>query len=265
MAIITLTTDCGSRDPYAAALKGFLASQAPKAQVIDITHDIQSFYVEEAAFILGHSFHFYPKGTIHIVSVDDRKEGGDKFMMMKKEDHWFIGPDNGIFSMIRPELKADELIELNFFRGESKFPALDIYVPAAAHLLRGGSSDVLGKKLVDMVETKIIRPTLSPGNTAITGMVQHIDVYGNLISNIPGTWITEHQAGRNITIDLGRKYNVNKLSNHYHDVSEGQLLGLINSMGYLEIAINRQAGPANNGASQLLGLYLRDRIEVVFS
>lgn len=265
MSLVTLTTDYGSRDPYAAALKGRLYTEVPDARIVDISHEVSPLHLEEAAFLLGHSFGHYPKGSIHLVAVDEGHSKEVRPLLMLKEGHWFIGPDNGVLHMIRPEIRADQLLEIDFRSEATNFPALDIYVPAAAHLLRSGAGDLLGHPTDTMIEKKIMRPTLGNEKASITGIVQHIDAYGNLISNIPGSWIKEYQGDRSLEIDLGRRQKISKLCTHYREMDDGLPLALINSMGYLEIAVKRQAGPANNGASQLLGLYLRDRIEVRFT
>ena len=264
MAVITLTTDYGNRDFYASALKGHLLQQAPEAQVFDISHDIQPFLLDQAAFVLGHAYAFFPKGTIHIVSVDEGRRSKYNGLLMRKDGHWFLGPDNGLFSLLRPELRIEQLMRLDFRREESNFPALDLYLPAAAHLAKGGSSDVLGRATNQWVEKRQLRPTVSADNNSIVGGVLHIDRYGNLITNITGRLIEEHRMGRPLSIHMGRKQVVQKISAFYDEAGEGETLAIINSMGYLEIGLNRQVGPENNGASQLLGLYLRDRIEVHF-
>ena len=115
-------------------------------------------------------------------------------LLMLKEGHWFIGPDNGVLHMIRPEIRADQLLEIDFRSEATNFPALDIYVPAAAHLLRGGAGDLLGHPTDAMIEKKIMRPTLGNEKASITGIVQHIDAYGNLISNIPAAGLKNTKA-----------------------------------------------------------------------
>jgi S-adenosylmethionine hydrolase len=264
MSIITLTTDYGSRDLYAASLKGRLIQQAPEASIVDISHDIQPFHLDEAAFLLGHSYHFFPKNSIHIIAVDESRSSRHSGLLMKKDGHWFIGPDNGLFHIMRPEIKPELIIRLDFIREESHFPAFDLYVPAAAHISKGGATEVLGKAIESIVEKKVLQPLVSADNSIIHGNIQHIDRYGNLISNIPGKLIDEHREGRGLNIDAGGRRTIKKLMKFYDEVEEGGILAMINSMGYLEIAINRHSGPDQNGASQLLGLYLRDRIEVYF-
>lgn len=264
MAVITLTTDYGNRDFYAAALKGHLLQQAPQATVVDISHDIQAFLLDQAAFVLGHAYAFFPKDTIHLVAVDEGRSSQTHGLLMRKDGHWFLGPDNGLFSLLRPELRVEKLIRLEFRREESNFPALDLYVPAAAHLARGGNPEVLGRETQQWEEKRPLRPTVSADNNSIVGGVLHIDRYGNLITNITGRLIEEYRRGRPLSIHMGRRQVVQKISAFYDETAEGETLAIINSMGYLEIALNRQVGPENNGASQLHGLYLRDRIEVHF-
>ena len=70
MPIITLTTDLGIKDFYLAAVKGFILSNLPETKIVDITHQIPSFHITQAAFILGNAYHYFPEGTVHLVSVE---------------------------------------------------------------------------------------------------------------------------------------------------------------------------------------------------
>ena len=109
MGIITLTTDLGYKDFYQAALKGSILKTLPKVTIIDISHEIEAFNISKAAFLLKNSFHYFPKGTVHLIGIDTVYSASNKYLALKYQDHYFVGADNGIFSLI-----FEEIVALNF-------------------------------------------------------------------------------------------------------------------------------------------------------
>src|SRR5437870_3047431 len=110
MAIITLTTDLGLKDHYVAMLKGKILTSFPAANLVDISHDIQAFNIQQAAFILRNSYAYFPVNTIHLVNVmADRKQL--RCVLIKYKNHYFAGVDNGLFSLICDDI-PDMIIEL---------------------------------------------------------------------------------------------------------------------------------------------------------
>ena len=106
MAIITLTTDLGSKDSYLASVKGAIYNQIEDVKIIDITNDILPFNVQEAAFVLRNCFKDFPIGTVHIISVDDELTVHNEHLAVKANGHYFVGADNGLFSLLLNEIKA---------------------------------------------------------------------------------------------------------------------------------------------------------------
>ena len=91
MAIITLTTDLGSKDFYQAALKGSILSILPTANIVDITHEVPSFNISYAAFVLKNVYHYFPKGTVHLIGIDSVFSENTKYVGLKFHDHYFVG------------------------------------------------------------------------------------------------------------------------------------------------------------------------------
>ena len=73
MAIITLTTDFGHKDHFVGAIKGTILSNLPEASVVDISHSISPFNIQECAYILKNAYRSFPAGTVHIVGVDSEQ------------------------------------------------------------------------------------------------------------------------------------------------------------------------------------------------
>ena len=115
MAIITLTSDLGGKDSYLASVKGSIYRQLESAKIVDITHNITPFDIQEAAYVLRNCFKDFPHGTIHIISIDDELTSKNEHLAVKANGHYFIGTDNGLFSLLLNEMKAENSIINTFF------------------------------------------------------------------------------------------------------------------------------------------------------
>jgi hypothetical protein len=267
MAIITLTTDYGEKDYFASALKGAVLSQLPDTNIIDISHNVSPFNITEGAYILKNAYHHYPKGTIHIIGIDAEK-GKDKLHIAAEIDgHFFIGADDGIFSLMFPEIKPDKVVALTIDQESDSltFPGKDVFVKAACHIARGGMLGVIGRQLSTFKPATDFNPIVSTDGNSISGSVIYIDNFGNVVTNITKKLFRDIGKTRDFEIKLPRVYTINKIHKDYSSVPESEMLALFNSGGYLEIAVSRADSQTKSGASRLLGISFRDTIKVVFS
>jgi len=266
MAIITLTSDYGTKDYFRAAIKGALLSEAPEVQIVDISHEISPFNTEEAAYVLKNAYHHFPEGTIHMIGIDAEATPNKLHIVCKVDGHYFIGADTGIFSLMFPHFKAEQIIALNISQdGDSiPFPMKDVFVKAACHINRGGTLQVIGRKINELKELIDFHPTLSADRKILNGQIIYIDHYGNLISNITEKVFKESFAGVDFEIKLPRKYSIKMLHKSYSQVKEGDMLAIFNSAGHLEVAMNKGDSNRSNGASGLLGIKVKDRISIAF-
>ncbi|MBI3509997.1 MAG: SAM-dependent chlorinase/fluorinase [Bacteroidetes bacterium] len=256
MPVITLTTDFGLKDHYMASVKGALIGKLPNTHIIDISHQVPAFDFAQAAFILSRAFPEFPAGSIHIISVNS---GGGPFdhVAIRLHKHFFIGCDNGIFSLLSNEEEPSKIILLAKAGEEpSTFAARDIYVPAAIKLANGIPLEKLGTEL-DRI-TQRIRPVAPPENDVLKGTIVHIDNFGNLITDITGDEFDRIGKGRLFTIDLTRD-EITELSRTYSDVPQGEKLAFFNSSGVLEIAMN--LGKASGLLNMKIGTVIRIRFE----
>jgi len=257
MPIITLTSDWGLKDHYVAAVKGTILSNMPEAIVVDISHDIPPFEIEQAAFVLRNAYPNFPKGSIHILGINT--EESDKFghTVIEHEGHFFIGTDNGIFSLLF-ELKPDKIVELTINQDSDyfTFSSRDRFVKAAVHLARGKKIEELGQLTNQLVEKSLLRPVIE--EDVIKGHVMYIDVYENIITNITEDIFKAARKNRKFSI-LFRSYEIRKISRSYTDVAPGEIVALFDSNGNLEVAMNQ------GNASGLLGLDRKDMIRIEFS
>lgn len=267
MAIITITSDYGTRDPYGAALKGRLYRDFPEALICDITPDIEPGDHLQAGFILRYSYREFPEGTVHLVAVGEwDQHSRHRWLVAELGGHYLVLPDHGLLSLIQPQQHPTAVYELTWRpeEEETRFPARDLLAPAAAHLARGGKPNVLGRPVQDWQVLTGLKPQVSQSPPLILGSVAYIDSYGNLLTTISRELFERQRHGRAFTIELPRQQRITKLHQHYGEVSEGKVLALFNSMGLLEIAVKDPQSKKYSGAHSLLGLEVRDSVRVVF-
>lgn len=245
MALITFISDLGLKDYYAAAIKGSIISQCETyVPVVDVTHSIKAFDIREAAYTLRNSYHYFPKGTIHIVHINSTDAEG-RVLLCKHEGHYFLTFDNGILSLafgntphetyqINDELTEGDSLLFEHCLGRVINLLLTEYKPSDfAHLT------------TNAVHYRALQPVVGPGS--IRGTVVYIDNYGNAITNISAKMFGDFTTGKkySVLVNVG---STKAVGTRYNDVEEGEMVCLINTSGYLEIAINK--GKAVN----LLGL-----------
>jgi len=258
MPIITLTTDWGTKDHFLASVKGAIMAHIPQANIIDISHEIAPFNLNEASYILRNSWKEFPEGSIHIVGVNSEASAQYPLIVIKESGQYFIGADSGIFSLLFDHT-PEEIYELDIIQASSKFTfsTKDVFVQAAMHICEGNSLEGLGGKLPDLTTRMAFKPVTE--NNLIKGKVIYIDRYENVVTNISEDLFNEMTHKKNYTILLrAGKYEIKKVNESYSDVGEGELVALFGSDFLLEIAQNR------GRAAGLLGLQIDDvvRIEI---
>ena len=275
MAVITLTTDFGTKDHFTAAVKGALLSEILEAKVVDVSHNISPFSILEAAYVIQNAFSSFPVGSIHIIGVDSEISEENKHIVVQLNDHYFICANNGIMSMICAEINPQKIVEINIHdKISTSFPVLDVFVKVAAHIDRGGTLEVIGKIINEIKPIKNIVPIVRAGASQLVGSVIYIDHYGNVITNIKKRFFESIQKGRRFEISA-RNHKFRRIYNHYSDIvdfnisaelrnDEGQGLVVFNSSDYLEIAVYRSNLATVGSASTLLGLDMMDTISIDF-
>ncbi len=252
MAIITITSDLGLKDHYVASIKGSVLSRLPDAVIIDISHQIPTYNIQDAAFILKNAYPDFPKGSIHIIGLKSEQNKLSSHVVVFSAGHYFIGADTGIFSLLLDH-PTDKIIELPQII--STFPTRDVFAPAAAHLAKGGLIEELGEAKEELLERMPFRAATM--GDMIRGTVEYIDSFGNVMCNISETLFAQVGKGRSFIIEFAR-YEVDRISKTYSDVPEGEILALFNSAKQLEIAMN------SDRANSMLILKLNDSITIRF-
>jgi len=260
MSIITLTSDLGTKDSYLASVKGSIYSQLETAKIVDITNDIAPFNIQQAAYVLRNCFKDFPHGTIHIISVDDELSIKNEHLAVKANGHYFIAADNGLFSLLLNEVKAEKIVRLNISQTTNcmTFATKNIFVPAACHLARGGTMEIIGTEVTDF-EIKRTELKAVIEKDMIRGAVIYVDSYGNATTNISKEVFEAVQRGRSFSILFGREdEQITNISSKYKEVPQSEKLAIFGENNLLQIAINQ--GKAN----KLLGLKLHEIIRIEF-
>lgn len=272
MQIVTLTTDLGLVDHYVAALKGQLYSALPDVKLVDISHNIQPFNIAQAAFFLNNIINDFPEGTIHFIGVDSlpqinigNPESNLYPLVIKLKGHYFIGCDNGVFSLLQEYKNAAEIIRIDDFSSKFslRFPTRYIYIPAITKIAQGVPISELGEQVDHVKKVFVTQPIIE--SNLIKGAVIHIDKYGNVIVNITEKLFNEVGNGNPFTIYFkNSQYFIENISKNYYEVPTAEKLALFNESGYLEIAINKGVSGNGGGAGSLLGLQVGDIIRMEF-
>ncbi len=255
MAIVTLLTDSGETDHYAAAIKAKILSVNPGLTVVDISHKVLPCDIAHGAFLLKSVFNDFPKGTVHLVAVDSTGNGETSSIAIQLEDHFFVGADNGLFGLIS-EKAHQQAVDINSVNPiVSTFPEKEIFAIAAAKLASGVAITSLGKSIPSF--KKMIGRSVKATRKLIAGHVVRVDNFGNLITNISKTDFDILSKDKNFTVQFARE-KFRKINSNYHQADQGDCFLIFNSLGFLEIGIYK--GRAN----ELLGMEMDSAVNILF-
>jgi S-adenosyl-L-methionine hydrolase (adenosine-forming) len=248
MPIVTFTTDFGSRDGYAGAMKGVVLSLAPGATVVDISHGVPPQDVVAGAVALAQAAPLYPLGTIHVAVVDPGVGGARADLLVESGGSFFVGPDNGVLSLAARARRRIYRIEAAAFRREPVSPTFhgrDVFAPTAGRLAAGVPAAEAGPLIDEMVD--LAPPVVARHATQVEGHVIHVDGFGNLITSLgaehvpPDASIEVEGAGGVFHPVLARTFS---------DVASGALVAYLGSGGQLEIARRNGSAAAHVGADR---------------
>jgi S-adenosylmethionine hydrolase len=241
--VITLLTDFGSQDYFAAAMKGVILSINPAAQIVDITHELPPQDIHAAAFNLLATYKDFPANTIHIVVVDPDVGSTRRAVLIECAGQFFVGPDNGIFSWVcerEVNYRAIHLTNENFFRHpvSTTFHGRDIFAPVAAALSNGVAPEEFGPAIERLVHLDSLKPEII-SDGAIEASIIYIDRFGNCITNLTREILGDDLSQAKLVVS-GRE--ISSFRRYYREAEEREVFCVIGSVGFLEIvAANRSA------------------------
>jgi S-adenosyl-L-methionine hydrolase (adenosine-forming) len=250
MPILTLTTDFGLSDHYVAAMKGVILSICPRAQIVDVTHQVTPYQITEGAYVIAQAYRTFPKKTIHVVVVDPGVGTARRPILMEAAGQYFIAPDNGVLSMVylhephKIRLIANE--KYFHYPVSRTFHGRDIFAPVAAHLAAGVAPARFGKRIEDYLRPVFQKPQQC-GKRTWSGQILKIDCFGNVISNFhvedfPGL------ESRNITFSVGLQ-KITVIARSYAETSPGEMFAIVGSSGFYEFSINQGSAAKRIGCA----------------
>lgn len=255
MPIVTFISDFGTRDYYSAVIKGALLTDNPDLNLIDISHNVKSFDIVQGAFILKNAYRHFPKGTVHLISVNNFYAEDYCFLTIRHDGHYFIGPDNGLFSLAFGGADLMDVYELEMDRSTDN-PLGTVFAKGVRHILSELPFNEIGIPIESIEERISFQPVTTKDR--IRGAIVHIDNYENAITNISGELIEKIGQGRSFEIYFKRHDPLTSIKGNYAEVPVGEILALINSSNHLEIAINM------GKAASMLGLTIDEHVQIDF-
>ena len=262
MPFLTITTDFGSKDGFVGTMKGVIWKICPDVQIADITHEVAPQNVREGAIALWRAYSFFPEGTVHVAVVDPGVGTQRRPIAAKIGAHFFVTPDNGLLTPIIEEAGQKGLVasfvhltnQAYWLQDVSHtFHGRDIFAPVGAHLARGVALSELGPAIDDVK----LAPLPKPQKTAAgwQAEIAVVDIFGNLTTNLP---VSAVEGETNLTFRL-KGAEVKGLVASYGHRQPGELVALVDSEGFIEIAVVNGSGAAKLGAA------VGDAVEVIVS
>jgi len=254
-----LITDFGTGGEYAGAMKGAILKVNPRCQIVDITHQIPPQNILQASFVLKSIYPFFPPGTVHTVVVDPGVGTERRAVVVEKERHLFVGPDNGVFSGVlqgKGKATSYEIRESRFFLTpvSETFHGRDIFAPVAGLLSLGLEAKRLGPRVEGLVILDWPRPDFVSGK--LRAQILWADSFGNLLTNVSREEYRSELEGRAVQIK-GKGWSIDRIHRTYGQGRRGQPMALFGSGGLLEISVNQ------GNAQKTLGLKPGDPITII--
>lgn len=260
-AIITLTTDFGLKDPFVGIMKGVILNINPKVRIVDISHKVSPQNILEASLILRDAYRYFPAKTIHVAVVDPGVGSPRRPILVIAEKHYFIGPDNGIFSFVyENSQRVIHITAKHYFLSseDTTFHGRDIFAPVAGWLSKGISIDNFGETIKDYIKITIPEPVIA-GKELVEGEVIYIDGFGNVATNISRNEIKAFTSDPSKLKILIKGIEISGINKYYAQSIDKRPSAIINSSGLLEIYIYQ------GNAEKELGLKIGEKIGIIVS
>ena len=235
MSMIALITDFGYRDYFVGVLKGVIRKINPEVEIVDISHGVTSFSVVNAQFMLYSSYRHFPSGTIFCVVVDPGVGTERRGLIARGRDYCYVLPDNGILSAAVSSVSevyriADELFE----NTSSTFHGRDVFAPVSARIAKGQRPEDVGYRIHDFIEREF--PDYRLRDSGFSGLVAHIDTFGNVVLSIPNGVIKEDER-MYFAVSAGKSEFQAIACKTYGELKQNQIGLIRGSSGFVELAI----------------------------
>ena len=260
LSLISLLTDFGTADYFVGAMKGAILSVNPRAQLVDITHEIPPHDIGAGAFTLLAAYRAFPPKTIHVGVVDPGVGSERRPILVVSRDYFFVGPDNGLFGYVyerERDVRVFHLTNSEYFRQpvSATFEGRDLFAPVAGALSNGIEPERLGKEITDYIRLEPLAVRSVEGG--LEGTVIHIDRFGNCVTNITKDALTDEMLRKGARLIIaGREITSFRKFFAEESGDGGALFAVWGSAGFLEIAAFQTS------AARLLGIERGERVLV---
>ncbi len=206
---------------------------------------------------------------IRKIGLDSEIQGEKKHIVAKVNDHYFIGTDSGLFSLIFQDKKVEKIIQIEFKDDikDSTFPMMNVFAKIACKIINGEKIETFGREIKSFLYNKENKPIVKvdeiKNRRTIVAEIIYIDRFGNAITNISKDFFEEKIGTKPFTIILRRNQKIELISEKYSDVDEGDILAIFNSAQLLEISLMRR-NTSEIGVNSLLGIEEKDSILIDF-
>jgi S-adenosyl-L-methionine hydrolase (adenosine-forming) len=263
MRVVALLTDFGHQDHYVGAVKGAVLTACPKAVLVDVGHEVPPHDVLSGAFALAACYRSFPKGTVFVAVVDPGVGSARRPLALQAGGYLFVGPDNGIFTLVLADVSRPNVREITNRRLCAKvvsdtFHARDIFGPVAGHLARGVSLARVGAPVRDPVAFTL--PPVRRAGEEWIATVLHVDRFGNLTTTLTEAGlqaILDEVDGDPTRLVVAVEDAVLPLARTYADVAEGEGCALVGSSGRLELAVHRGSAARLFGVARGAPVFVR--------
>jgi len=240
--VLVLFTDYGPADPYVGQLHGVLAHEAPGVAVIDLLHTVPAFDPRAGAYLLAALAPRFPAGSVFVCVVDPGVGGSREALIVRSDDRWYVGPDNGLFEIVA---RRGRDVEVRAIRWRppalsESFHGRDLFAPVAARIARGEKVAAVPVQLS------------SAGSDWPDDLAEiiYIDHFGNCLTGLRAGTLARDGHIRAGDHELAG-------ARVFGEVPAGSAFWYENSLGLVEIAVNR------GDASRELGLKPGDPVSVI--
>ncbi|HEX8837283.1 MAG TPA: SAM-dependent chlorinase/fluorinase [Candidatus Acidoferrum sp.] len=244
---VVFMSDFGVANDAVAICKAVIVGIAPDARIMDITHQVTPYSIEEGARFLQGVTPYYPSGTVFLVVVDPGVGTTRKAIVVKtKKGQYFVLPDNGLITPVidrdgldsaREITNTDWMIQAPI---SSTFHGRDIFSPVAAHLAAGGDFSLVGPEISQLV--RLSPKTAVIADNGIAGDLIGIDdPFGSLITDIPGDEFQKlaYRLGDKVPLLIDKKPVTLPYVKTFMEVPVGDPLLYLDSRGRVGIAVNQ--------------------------
>ncbi len=257
--VITITSDFGTKDPFVGQMKGVILNTNPDVEIVDISHHVSPHNIREGAVLTALSYDYFPVRTIHIVVVDPGVGSKRRPIIVTTQNHYFVGPDNGVFSAVygkeRDSFRVTHITSDHYFlkKDSTTFHGRDVFAPVAGWLSKGIPVSHFGEEIDDYM-TLYIPEAGTPSKNTVEGEVIYADRFGNAITNISSDLLGDAAGGKLRVVLKGK---VVPVKSHYSEVSDKGLYCLVNSFGLLEFFVCR------GNAVESFGIEIGDPVGII--